>query len=172
MLIEKRKLILLPFFFTLMGTACGKLMPTYTPIPTPTDTPILTPTPAPLTDEMAIARIKEALTIHPIHQDTLEVEISRDRRRITISYETDYDSGSPQFRWQIITIGLTVARIIARVEPPISDGIRIAAMPTGREDIGLKLVVIKGDDIAAWSIGLLSDQVFISRWRTLTLMED
>lgn len=156
--------------FALAIAACGEATPAPTSTPLPTEIPTATPTLTTLTDEMAIARIEDALAAHPIHQ--LEVEISRDLRRATISYETDYSGESLEFQWQVIIIGLIAARTISRVQPPVSGGMRMVVVPTKGKEVGMRLVVIGAVDIAAWASGSKSDQAFVAGWRTITVTKE
>lgn len=150
--------------------ACGEVTPMPTSTPLPTKTPIATPTLIALTDEIAIARIEEALAAYPIHQ--LEVEISKDLRRANISYETDYSGESPGFHWQVIIIGLLAARTTSQVQPPAGGGMRMVVIPTKGKKVGMRLVVIRAADIAAWASGSKSDQEFVARWQMSTLTKE
>jgi len=152
--------------------ACGEAtpVPPSTPLPTETPIPTATPTLTPLTDEMAIARIEEALVAYPIHQ--LEVAISRDLRRATISYETDYSGESLEFQWQVVIIGLIAARTISQVQPPVSGGMRMVVVPTEGKEVGMRLVVIGAVDIAAWASGSQSDQAFVAGWQMVTVTKE
>ncbi len=165
-----RKATRLLCFLALALAACGKATPGPTSTPLPTKIPTALPTLTPLTDEMAIARIEEALAAHPIHQ--LEVEISKDLRRATISYETDYSGESPEFHWQVIIIGLIAARTISRVQPPVSGGMRMIVVPTKGREVGMRLVVIRAVDIVAWASGSKSDQAFVAGWQMVTVTKE
>jgi len=156
-----------------MFAACGevKRAPTETPLPTKTPTPTPLPTLTPLTDEMAIARIKEMLAKAPIYGDTLEVDISEDLRKVTISYEADYGWGGA-FERQVMVIGMLAAYVFARVQPPLSGGIRITAFPRGETDVGMVLLVIRAADIEAWVRGEKTDQEFVAGWVVVTVTKE
>jgi hypothetical protein len=53
---------------------------------------------------------------------------------------------------------------MARVDPPISGGMRVAVIPVGESNIGLRVTMVDGPSLEAWANGSISDQEFVRRW--------
>jgi hypothetical protein len=122
------------------------------------------PTPGPLTDEQAVAFIEEEMTARGVASDTLRIVIAGDPRVASIRYASSYAIDSRVFQAETVLITLVVARAVARIEPPVSGGTRVAVMPAGGSDVGLRVTVIESSSLEAWRKGFISDQEFVSQW--------
>ncbi|MBM4465348.1 MAG: hypothetical protein FJ014_07340 [Chloroflexi bacterium] len=140
--------------------------PTSSPLPTtaPPPTPTQPPTPGPLTDAEAIALIKQEIAARGIASHTLRISIGQESRSASIRYSSSYDVDSSVFNAQTVLIALTAARAIARVQPPVNGGIRLAVMPAGEGEVGLRVTAIGWPSLEAWGNGDISDQEFVSQW--------
>lgn len=151
-----------------LGTACQAPSPTSTSAPLPTITPPLahtqTPTPGPLTDAEAIALIKKEVTARGVAPHTLRVTIGEEPRSASIRYSSSYDVDSSVFQAQTVLVALTVARAMTRVQPPIKGGMRLAVIPAGESEVGLRVIAIGWSILEAWANGTISDQEFVSQW--------
>ena len=144
--------------------------PTTTPPPTPTRTP--TPGPGPLTDAETIALIKEEATARGVAPDTLRITIRGEPRSASIRYSSSYDVDSSVFQAQTTLVALAAARAMARVQPPITGGMRLAVMPGGESEVGLRVIVIDWASLKAWASGSISDQEFVSQWSEGTVTRE
>jgi len=59
---------------------------------------------------------------------------------------------------------LTAAEAMARVQPPIKGGMRLAVVPGGEGEVGLRVTFIDWPSLEAWANGSISDQEFMSQW--------
>jgi hypothetical protein len=96
--------------------------------------------------------------------DTVRIRILADPRAASIRYSSAYSVDSSVFYAESVLIALAVARTASAVDPPLMDGIRLAVIPGGEGDIGLRVTVINGSSLAAWAEGAISDQEFIDAW--------
>lgn len=138
------------------------LLPTATPTLSYTRTPA--PTPGPLTDAEAVALVREELADRGVALDTSRIAIAGAPRYASIRYSSSYAADSRVFQAQTILVALAVAQVMARVHPPINGGIRLAVMPGGESNVGLKVTLIEGTSLEAWAAGSISDQEFVSQW--------
>ena len=145
-------------------------LPTTTPTPAPTWTP--TPGPGPLTDAEAIALIKEEATARGVAPDTLRITIRGEPRSASIRYSSPYDVDGSVFQAQTTLVALAAARAMARVQPPINGGMRLAVMPGGESEVGLRVIIIDWSSLAAWANGSISDQDFVSQWTVGTVTRE
>jgi len=143
-------------------TATNISHPTTTPTSTPTQTP--TPSPGPLTDAEAIALIKKEATARGVAPDTLRITIRGEPRSASIRYSSSYKVDSNVFQVQMMFVALTAAQAIARVQPPIKGGMRLAVVPGGEGEVGLRVTFIDWSSLEAWASGSISDQEFVSQW--------
>ncbi len=142
--------------------------PTSTPLPTATQTPVptrmLTPTPGPLTDAEAIALVKEEVAARGVALNTLRITIGGQPRWASIRYSSSYAVDGSVFQSQTVLVALAVARVMIRVHPPINGGIRLAAIPGGESEVGLRVTIIDASSLQAWAKGSISDQEFVGQW--------
>ena len=161
-----------------LGMACQSAPATPTPagLPTTTLTPAHTKTPVPtpgsLTDAEAIALIDEELTAHGIAPHTARITIAGEPRWASIRYSSSLTLDSRAFEPQTVLVALAVARAVARVEPPINGGIRLAVIPGGESNVGLRVIVIDGPGLRAWANGSISDQEFVDAWTGGTITKE
>jgi hypothetical protein len=137
------------------------------PIPSLDRAPGLPATPEPsasLTDAEAIGQIEDQILARRVASDTLRIRILEDPRVASIRYASAYSVDSNVFHAETVLIALVVARIVGAVDPPVTDGLRLAVIPAGGGDIGLRVTVIEGSNLAAWVAGSISDQEFIDEW--------
>ena len=151
-------------------TATSAPPPTTTPPSAPTRTPI--PGPGPLTDAEAIALIQEEATARGVAPDTLRITIRGEPRSASIRYSSSYDVDSSVFQAQTTLVALAAARAMARVQPPITGGMRLAVMPGGESEVGLRVIVIDWASLKAWASGSISDQEFVSQWSEGTVTRE
>jgi hypothetical protein len=137
---------------------CQGPSPTATPVHTPT------PTPGPLTDAEAIALVKDEATARGVAPDTLRITIRGEPRSASIRYSSTYDVDGSVFQAQTILVTLAAARAMARVQPPLNGGMRLAVMPVGESEVGLRVIAIDWASLEAWANGSISDQEFVSQW--------
>jgi len=147
---------------TVTPSATGTPSPTVSPSPTCTRTP--TPTPGVLTDAEAIVLIKEALAARGVAIHTLRITIGGEPRWASVRYTSSYDVDSRAFQAQTVLAALAVARIMTRVDPSIDGGVRLAVIPGGEGEVGLRVTHIEGQSLRAWADGSLSDQEFVGEW--------
>ena len=143
-------------------TATSAPPPTTTPTTDPTRTPI--PGPGPLTDAEAIALVKEKVAARGVALNTLRVAIGGEPRWATIRYSSSYAVDGSVFKSQTVLVALAVARVMIRVDPPINGGIRLAAIPGGESEVGLRVTIIDASSLEAWAKGSISDQEFVGQW--------
>ena len=144
--------------------------PTITPTPVHTRTP--TPTPGPLTDAEAIAWVKEEAATRGVAPHTLRVAIRGEPRSASIRYSSSYDVDSSVFQAQTTLVALAAAQAMARVQPPINGGMRLAVMPGGESEVGLRVIIIDWPSLEAWANGSISDQEFVSQWTEGTVTRE
>ena len=153
-----------------LGVACQSppTTPTDVPLPTATLTPshtrTPTPTPGPLTDAEAIALVEEEVAARGVALHTLRITIAGEPRWASIRYSSSYPVDGRVFQPQTVLVALAVARVMARVHPPINGGIRLAVMPGGESEVGLRVIIIDGASLEAWASGSISDQEFVGEW--------
>jgi hypothetical protein len=153
-----------------LGVACQAPSPTLTSAPPPTTTLIPahtqspTSTPGPLTDTEAIALVKEEVAARGVAPHALRITIGGEPRSASIRYSSSYAVDSNVFQSQTVLIALAAAQAIARVQPPINGGMRLAVMPGGESEVGLRVIVIDWSSLEAWANGSISDQEFVSQW--------
>lgn len=153
-----------------LGMACQAPSPTPTGATSLTTTPTLvptlatTPTPGPLTDAEAIALVKEEVAARGVAPHTLRITIGGEPRSASIRYSSSYDVNSKVFQAQTVLVALAVARATSRVQPPLNGGIRLAVIPAGEGEVGLKVTIIDWASLEAWASGSISDQEFVGQW--------
>jgi hypothetical protein len=143
-------------------TAISAPPPTIPPISAPTQTS--TPRPGPLTDAEAIALIEEEATARGVSPDTLRITMRGEPRSASIRYSSHYKVDSNVFQVQMMFVALTAAQAMARVQPPIKGGMRLAVVPGGEGEVGLRVTFIDWVSLEAWATGSISDQEFMSQW--------
>ena len=141
--------------------------PTTTPTPVPTLTTTLTP--GSLTDAEAIALVKEEVAARGVAPHTLRITIGGEPRSASIRYSSSYDVNSKVFQAQTVLVALAVARATSRVQPPLNGGIRLAVIPAGEGEVGLKVTIIDWASLEAWASGSISDQEFVGAWTVGTV---
>jgi len=73
----------------------------------------------------------------------LRVTIAGEPRSASIRYSSSYTVDSSVFRAQTVLVALAAAQAMARVQPPINGGMRLAVMPGGEsEEVGLRVIII------------------------------
>jgi len=117
-----------------------------------------------LTDAEAITLIEEELAARGVATQTLRVTIAGEPRSVSIRYSSTYNLDSRVFKAQTALVNLAVARVVVLVRPPIDGGIRLAVIPAGHSEVGLRVTIIDGASLAAWSEGDISDQEFVGQW--------
>ncbi len=158
--------------FGWLGMACQAPSPPPTSAPTPAPTRTPTPTPGPLTDAEAIALVKEEATARGVAPHTLSVTIAGEPRSASIRYSSSYTVDSSVFRAQTVLVALAAAQAMARVQPPINGGMRLAVMPGGESEVGLRVIIIDWPSLEAWANGSISDQEFVSQWTEGTITRE
>ena len=144
--------------------------PTTIPPPAPTRTP--TPRPGLLTHGEAIALIQEEATARGVAPDTLRITIRGEPRSASIRYSSPYDVDGSVFQAQTTLVALAAARAMARVQPPINGGIRLAVIPDGEGEVGLRVIIIDWSSLEAWANGSISDQEFVGQWSEGTITRE
>ena len=153
-----------------LGTACQVPSPPTTSAPPPTttlpsaSTRMPKPMPGPLTDAEAIALIKEEATARGVAPHTLRITIGGEPRSASIRYSSSYTVDSSVFQAQTTLVALAAARAMVRVQPSINGGMRLAVIPAGESEVGLRVIVIDWSSLGAWANGSISDQEFVSQW--------
>lgn len=157
--------------------ACRSLLTTSTSIPHPTatatspsvETRMPTPGPGALTEAEAIALVKEEMAARGVALHTVRTTIAGDPRWASIRYSSSYAVEGRVFQAQTVLVALAVARVMARIHPPIDGGMRLAVIPGGESDVGLRVTVVDGASLEAWADGSLSDQEFVDAWTVGTV---
>ena len=151
-----------------MGCQAPSPPPTSAPPPTTTlpsaSTRMPTPTPGPLTDAEAIALIKEEAAARGVAPHTLRITIGEEPRSASIRYSSSYAVDGSVFQAQTTLVALAAARAMARVQPPITGGMRLAVIPVGESEVGLRVIVIDWSSLEAWASGSISDKEFVGQW--------
>jgi hypothetical protein len=150
--------------------------PTSEPLPTITPTPFHTQVPtaplSPLTDAEAIALLEEEAAARGVDLQTLRITIAGEPRSVSIRYSSSYDARGSAFQAQTVLVALATARVLVRVQPPIDGGIRLAVIPGGESEVGLRVTVIDGSSLVAWANGSISDQDFVGQWMVWTVTRE
>ena len=162
---------------TAVATPTLTRSPTSTPppvaaSPTPSREGAPTPTPLPLTDAEAISLVHEEVAARGVVSSTIRATIEGDPRWASIRYSSSYDTDGSVFRAQNVLVAIAIARVMARVQPPIDGGIRVAVMPGEESEIGLRVLLIDGSGLQAWSSGYISDQEFVRQWTVGIVTKD
>jgi len=176
--------------------ACQSLltMPTSTPLPTaipiPAHTktptceplPMITPTrphtqaptstPDFLTDVEAIALVEEEAAARGVDLATMRITITGEPRSVSIRYSSSYAVDGRVFQPQTVLVALAAARVLVRVQPPIDGGIRLAVIPSGESEVGLRVTIIDGSSLESWANGFISDQEFVGQWMVGTVTRE
>lgn len=162
------------------GTPAGTFLPAATcsraPAQTPTSAPLaaaaLTPAPAraptpprgPLTDADARVLIRDEIVARGVASDTVRITTRDESRRLSIRYSSTLRVDDRVFEPQTVLIALAVARITARVDPPMSGGIHLGVIPGGDGEVGMRVTIIEGAVLQAWSNNSIGDREFVSQW--------
>ncbi len=151
-------------------TPTSEPLPTISPTQSHTQAP--TPTPGPLTDAEAIALVEEEATAHGVALPALRITIEGEPRWVSIHYSSSFTADSRAFQPQTVLVALATARVFVRVQPPLDGGIRLAVMPGGESEVGLRVTVINGSSLEAWANGSISDQEFVGQWMVWTVTRE
>ncbi|NIN65023.1 MAG: hypothetical protein GTO63_10050 [Anaerolineae bacterium] len=150
--------------------------PTSEPIPTITPTPFRTQAPTPtlgiLTDSEAIALLGEEALARGVDLQSLKISITEEPRSVSIRYTSSYNVEGSAFRAQTMLIALAAARVLIRVQPPVDGDIRLAVVPSGESEVGIRVTVIDGSALKAWADGSISDQEFVAQWMVWTVTRE
>jgi len=119
-----------------------------------------------------MAMVETELTTRGIASDTLRIKIAGQPRWASIRYTSSHALDSPIFQPQTVLVALATARVMARVHPPVSGGVRLAAIPSGEGIAGLRAIIISGSFLKAWANGSMSDQEFVSQWTVGTVTKE
>ena len=163
-----------------LGVACqGAPGPTAVPPPEPTatDVPIVIATPMEvpattsaggeqraLTDGEAIEVATKGIVARGVAPETVRMVIGGEPRQATVRYASQHRSTEEAFEIQRVLVTLEVSRVMARVEPALTGGLSLGAMPAGEGEIGLYMTVIKGSPLRAWAGGAMTEPEFVSSW--------
>ena len=128
---------------------------------TPVETRMRTSAPGPLTESEAIALVKEEMAARGVALHTVRITIGGEPRWASVRYSSTYAVEGRVFQAQTVLVALAVARVMAQVHPPIDGGIRLAVIPGGESDVGLRVTVVDGSTLGAWADGSISDQEFV-----------
>jgi hypothetical protein len=85
-------------------------------------------------------------------------------RRLSIRYSSTLRVDDRAFEPQTVLIALAVARIAARVDPPMSGGIHLGVIPGGDGEVGVRVTVIEGIVLQSWANNSITDQEFVGQW--------
>ena len=116
--------------------------------------------------------IHEGATARGVAPDTLRITIKGAPRSASIRYSSSYDVDSSVLQVQTTLVALAAARAMARVQPPITGGMRLAVIPAGEGEVGLRVIVIDWASLEAWASGSISDQEFVSQWSEGTITRE
>lgn len=174
-----------------MACQSRRMTPTSTPLPSPTRSPSATctatdeplptstatklhtlvpsPTRGVLTDTQAVALLEDEAAARGVDLQTLSIRIVGEPRRVTIRYSSSYDADGSAFQAQCVLFALAAARVLVRVKPAIDGEIRLAVIPGGESEVGLRVTVIDGSSLENWATGSISDQEFVSQWKVWTV---
>ena len=130
------------------------------------------PRPGPLTDAEAIALAGEELVSRGVAPHTATIAIGGEPRRASIRYSSSYSVDGQAFQAQTVLVALAMSRVMARVQPPLDGGARVAVLPDGEGEVGLRVTVIDGSSLEAWANGSISDQDFVSGWTVGTVTRE
>jgi len=119
-----------------------------------------------------MALIQEEATARGVAPDTLRVTIRGEPRSASIRYSSPYDVDGSVFQAQTTLVALAAARAMARVQPPINGGIRLAVIPDGEGEVGLRVIIIDWSSLEAWANGSISDQEFVGQWSEGTITRE
>ena len=134
--------------------------------------PVRIQTPGPLTDAEAIALAGEELVSRGVAPHTARITIGGEPRRASIRYSSSYSVDGQAFQAQTVLVALAMSRVMARVQPPLDGGARVAVLPDGEGEVGLRVTVIDGSSLEAWANGSISDQDFVSDWTVGTVTRE
>jgi hypothetical protein len=151
-------------------TQTSEPLPTITPTPIHTLEP--TPTLGPLTDEEAIAQMEDELAARGVDLQTVRITIAGEPRSVSIHYSSTFDVKGRAFQAQTVLVALAAARVFIRVQPPMDGGIRLAVIPSGESEVGIRVTMIEGSSLEAWAKGSISDQDFVGSWMVWTVTRE
>jgi hypothetical protein len=116
--------------------------------------------------------VEEEAVARGVDLQTLRITISGDPRSVTIRYSSSYDVGETAFQTQTVLVALAAARVSVRIQPPIDDGIRLAVIPVGESEVGLRVTIIDRSSLEAWANGSISDLEFVDQWMVGTVTRE
>jgi hypothetical protein len=116
--------------------------------------------------------VEEEAIARGVALSTLRITIKGEPRWASIRYSSSYTVDNRAFQPQTVLIALAAARVLVRVQPPIDGGIRLAVIPGGESVVGLRVTVIDGSILEAWTNGSISDQEFVDLWMVGTVTRE
>ena len=131
---------------------------------TPVETRMRSPVPGALTEAEAIALAKEEMAARGVTLHTVRITIGGEPRWASVRYASSYAVEGRVFQAQTVLVALAVARVMAQVHPPIDGGIRLAVIPGGESEVGLRVTAVDGPTLETWADGSISDQEFVDAW--------
>jgi hypothetical protein len=125
-----------------------------------------------LTEAETIALIQQEISARGVDPHTVRIKIAGEPRTAVVRYSSSYAIDGRAFQPQRILIALAVARVLARVDPPVSGGLRLSVIPSGTSEVGLVVTVIDGSSLAAWADDSLTDREFGDTWTVWTVTRE
>jgi len=116
--------------------------------------------------------VSEALAARGVTLNTLRLRIAGEPRWASIRYSSSYAIDGRIFQPQTVLVALATARVMTRVRPPVDGGMRLAVVPGGESNVGLKVIIITGATLKEWADGSLSDRDFVSQWTIGTVTKE
>jgi hypothetical protein len=116
--------------------------------------------------------LEKEVTARGVDFQTIRITMSEEPRLVSIRYSSSFAIEDRPFQAQTVLVALAAARVLSRVQPPIDGGIRLAVMPGGEGEVGLRVTIITGSSMEAWINGSISDQEFVSLWMAGTVTRE
>jgi hypothetical protein len=125
-----------------------------------------------LTDAEAIAWIQEEVAARGVNSHTVRIRVGGEPRLASVRYSSSHTIGGRAFQPQRMLIALAVARVVARVRPPVSGGVRLSVIPAGGGEVGLVVTVIDGASLEAWASDSITEREFVDEWMVWTVTRE
>ena len=108
--------------------------------------------------------VEEEVTARGVAPSSLRINLHQEPRQVSIRYSSPYPVDSSLFQAQTVLIPLSAARVLVRIQPPLDGGIRVAVIPGGETEVGLRVTLIEGSILETWADGSITDQEFVGQW--------
>lgn len=132
----------------------------------------LTPERSPLSEAEALAQLVDMLGRRGVDDEATRLALGGDPLWLNVRYASQHVAESQYFGLQIVLVAMDAAHVAVRLRPPVDGGIKVAALPAGESEVGLKVILVYGHDLQRWADGELSEQEFVYEWEVGTVPKE